>query len=117
MMRILMEAGLLLVVAALFLLMAALAAKAQDAKAPPPGATPEMTEEIIVRGRRDGEPDFQEQYEHHRQEFARLRQKYGDPQTPNRRLDRMTEAVNPDRAKSVFRSPDSNAVQGRPSRE
>lgn len=116
-----MRAIYLLVVA----LMAALSlpAMAQDPaaqqapaekKAPP---AQEMEEEIIVRGRRDGEPDFQTQYEYHKQEYDRLRKIYGPETPPNRRLDRMTDTPNPDSGKSVMRSPSSDTVQGRTSRE
>lgn len=121
-MRMMLEAGLLLLCAALFLLMTALAVKAQqpEPQAPPPAgkadATPPVEEEIIVRGRRN-EPDFQEEWEHHRKEFDRLSKIYGDPFTPNRRSDRMTDTPNPDKGKSVMRSPSSDTIQGRPSRD
>ncbi|MFV3127510.1 hypothetical protein [Niveispirillum sp. KHB5.9] len=119
-MRLMLEAGLLLLFAVLFLLMAALAVKAQQPDAQPQGAKaqqqPAMEDEIIVRGRRN-EPDFQEEWEHHRKEFDRLSKIYGDPFTPNRRSDRMTDTPNPDKGKSVMRSPSSDTVQGRPSRD
>lgn len=115
MMRLMVEAALLLLFAILFLLMAALAVKAQT---PPPPATaqatpPAVEEEIIVRGRRN-EPDFQEEWQHHREEYNRLKKIYGPPEMPNRRLDRMTDTPNPDAGKSVMRSPGSTVTQGRP---
>lgn len=88
---------------------------AQEGDKPKPAPAAEMTEEIIVRGRRDGEPDFQTQYEHHKQEYERLRKIYGPETSPNRRLDRMTDSPNPDAGKSVMRSPSASPVQGRPS--
>lgn len=116
-MRMMVEAGLLALCAILFLLMTALAVKAQNAEPAPAQAKqpPAMEDEIIVRGRRN-EPSFQEEWEHHRQEFDRLRKIYGDPFTPNRRSDRLTDTPNPDGGKSVMRSPGSDTVQGRPSR-
>lgn len=115
-MRIMLEAGLLALCAILFLLMTALAVKAQNAEPPPAQAKqqPAMEDEIIVRGRRN-EPSFQEEWERHREEYARLRKIYGPPDVPNRRLDRMTDTPNPDAGKSVMRSPGAGAVQGRPS--
>lgn len=100
-----------------------LPAMAQDPSAPQPPAekkappAQQMEEEIIVRGRRDGEPDFQTQNEYHQQEYERLRKIYGPETPPNRRMDRMTDTPNPDSGKSVMRSPSSNTVQGRTSRE
>ncbi|WP_154667413.1 hypothetical protein [Niveispirillum irakense] len=85
---------------------------AAEKKAPP---AQEMEEEIIVRGRRDGEPDFQTQYEYHKQEYDRLNKIYGPETSPNRRLDRMTDTPNPDAGKSVMRSPSGSTVQGRTS--
>ncbi|MFY8095592.1 MAG: hypothetical protein ACOVN0_19100 [Niveispirillum sp.] len=116
-MRIMLEAGLLALCAILFLLMMAIAVKAQNAEPSPAQAkeAPPMEDEIIVRGRRN-EPSFQEEWEHHRQEYDRLSKIYGDPFNPNRRLDRMTDTPNPDGGKSVMRSPSSDSVQGRPSR-
>lgn len=65
------------------------------AEAAKPAAPPE-TEEVIVTGRRNGEPDFQEQQEYHDQEYRRLKQIY-DPDPPviprSDRLTRMPEAV------------------------
>lgn len=117
-MRMMVEAALLLLFAILFLLMAALAVKAQPAPQQAPAATaqpapPEVMDEIIVRGRRN-EPDFQEEWQHHREEYNRLRKIYGPPEVPNRRLDRMTDTPNPDAGKSVMRSPGSTVTQGRP---
>lgn len=116
-MRIMVEAALLLLFAVLFLLMAALAVKAQPAPQAPATtaqpAQPEVMDEIIVRGRRN-EPDFQEEWQHHREEYNRLRKIYGPPEMPNRRLDRMTDTPNPDAGKSVMRSPGSTVTQGRP---
>lgn len=114
-MRIMLEAGLLALCAVLFLLMAALAVKAQTAQPAQTKEQPPMMDEIIVNGRRN-EPSFQEEWEHHRKEYDRLSKIYGDPFTPNRRSDRMTDTPNPDSGKSVMRSPSSDTVQGRPSR-
>lgn len=116
-MRMMLEAGLLALCAVLFLLMTALAVKAQTTQPQPAQTeeTPPMTDEIIVNGRRN-EPSFQEEWEHHRKEYDRLSKIYGDPFNPNRRLDRMTDTPNPDGGKSVMRSPSSDTVQGRPSR-
>ncbi|MFV3073811.1 hypothetical protein [Niveispirillum fermenti] len=120
-MRMMLEVGLVLVCATLFALMTALAVKAQQNPEPPAPAKAQqqqqMEDEIIVRGRRDGEPGFQESWEHHRQEFDRLHKIYGTPGGPNRRADRMTDTPNPDSGKSVMRSPSSDSVQGRPSRD
>lgn len=81
---------------------------------PPKAATAEVTEkaaktavmeeEVIVTGRRDGEPDFQERQEFHDQEYRRLKEIYepDPPITPRmERLTRMPEAV-------------STTVQGKP---
>jgi hypothetical protein len=72
-------------------------------KPAPPAVLPE-TEEVIVTGRRNGEPDFQEQQEYHDQEYRRLKQIY-DPDPPaiprSDRLTRMPEAA-------------SSTVQGKP---
>lgn len=116
-MRIMLEAGLLALCAVLFLLMTAIAVKAQTAQPQPAQAKeqPPMEEEIIVNGRRN-EPSFQEEWENHRKEYDRLRKIFGEPDAPNRRLDRMTDTPNPDGGKSVMRSPSSDTVQGRPSR-
>ncbi|WP_133065447.1 hypothetical protein [Niveispirillum lacus] len=114
-MRMMLEVGLLALCAVLFLLMAALAVKAQTPQPTQAKQAPPVEEEIIVNGRRN-QPSFQEEWEHHRQEYDRLSKIYGDPFTPNRRLDRMTDTPNPDGGKSVMRSPGSDSVQGRPSR-
>ncbi|MFV3076170.1 hypothetical protein [Niveispirillum fermenti] len=92
--------------AVLALLLLALPAPAQDPGAArlPPAATPAMEQEVIVTGRRDGEPDFQEQQEYHDHEYRRLKQVYDpDPLPPIRgdRLVRMPEAI-------------SSTVQGKP---
>lgn len=115
-MRVMLEAGLLALCAILFLLMAALAVKAQTPQSQPAQGKeqPAMMDEIIVNGRRN-EPSFQEEWEHHRKEYDRLRKIFGDPDAPNRRLDRMTDTPNPDAGKSVMRSPSAGTVQGRPS--
>jgi hypothetical protein len=76
---------------------------------------PATEDEIIVRGRRDGEPDFQEQNEFHQKELDRLQKIYGTEAPPDRRLDRMTETPNPDAGKSVVPSVNSGVVQGQPS--
>lgn len=76
---------------------------------------PAEEEEIIVRGRRDGEPDFQQQNEYHQKEFERLHKIYGKEAPPNRRLDRMTDTPNPDAGKTVVPSANSGTVQGKPS--
>lgn len=79
---------------------------AGPALAAPPAKNdpPAMAEEVIVTGRRDGEPDFQEQTEHHLKEYRRLKQIY-DPDPPpsprHERLTRMPDAV-------------SSTVQGKP---
>lgn len=114
-MRVMLEAGLLALCAILFLLMAALAVKAQTPQPAQTKEQPAMMDEIIVNGRRN-EPSFQEEWENHRKEYDRLRKIFGDPDAPNRRLDRMTDTPNPDGGKSVMRSPGSDTVQGRPSR-
>lgn len=75
---------------------------------------PAQEEEIIVRGRRDGEPDFQEQNEFHQKEFERLHKIYGKEAPPNRRLDRMTDTPDPDAGKTVVPSANSGTVQGQP---
>jgi len=76
---------------------------------------PTEEEEIIVRGRRDGEPDFQEQNEFHQKEFDRLHKIYGKEAPPNRRVDRMTDTPNPDAGKTVVPSANSGTLQGQPS--
>jgi hypothetical protein len=62
-----------------------------------PADTAEV-DEVIVTGRRNGEPDFQEQQEYHDQEYRRLKQIY-DPDSPaiprSDQLTRMPEAVSP----------------------
>ncbi|MDG5496707.1 hypothetical protein [Niveispirillum sp. BGYR6] len=75
---------------------------------------PAEEEEIIVRGRRNGEPDYQEQYEFHQKEFERLHKIYGKEAPPNRRLDRMTDSPNPDAGKTVVPSVNGSTVQGQP---
>lgn len=120
-MRMIVEAGLVLVFATLFVLMMAVAVKAQqnDAPAPAPAAAPSapaMEQEIIVRGRKNGEPDFQEEWEQHREEYRRLHQIYGKPDAVYNRVDRMTDVPNPDAGKSVMVSPNADVVQGRPVR-
>lgn len=66
--------------------------------------TPAETEEVIVTGRRNGEPGFQEQQDYHDEEYRRLKQIY-DPDPPaiprSDQLTRMPEAV-------------SSTVQGKP---
>lgn len=52
---------------------------------PPPPAVPQpltLEPEIVVQGWRYTEPSFKEQYEYHRQEYRRLKEKYGQPPTP-----------------------------------
>lgn len=80
----------------------AVPAGAQNA-APTP-KPPAMEQEVIVTGRRDGEPDFQEQQEFHFQEYRRLKQIYDPDPLPvirSDRLVRMPEAI-------------SSTVQGKP---
>lgn len=77
---------------------------AQSAEPPKKAKTEVMEEEVIVTGRRDGEPDFQERQEYHDKEYRRLKEVYDpDPPIPPRmeRLTRMPEAV-------------STTVQGKP---
>lgn len=97
---------LLALCAVLFVLMAAVAVKAE----PPPV----IADEIIVQGRRDATPSFQQQWEYHRQEYDRLRKLFGPPDIVNSRLGRLTDTPNPDAGKSVIPSPGSQIVQGRP---
>ncbi len=73
-------------------------AQTQKADSPP------MAEEVIVTGRRNGEPDFQEQQEFHYQEYRRLKAIYDPDPLPvirSDRLVRMPEAI-------------SSTVQGKP---
>lgn len=83
----------------LVLCFASPALAADPAPSPPP-----VMEEVIVTGRRDGEPDFQEQHEFHLKEYRRLKEIY-EPDPPNtprhERLTRMPEAI-------------TSTVQGRP---
>lgn len=75
-----------------------LAALACPVRAEPPARAkePPMEEEVIVTGRRDGEPGFQEQQEYHDGEYRRLKEKF-DPDAPpvprSERLVRMPEAI------------------------
>ncbi|MFV3128527.1 hypothetical protein [Niveispirillum sp. KHB5.9] len=72
----------------------------QEKPKPPPA----MEQEVIVTGRRDGEPDFQEQQEFHAQEYRRLKDIYDPDPLPvirSDRLVRMPEAI-------------SSTVQGKP---
>jgi hypothetical protein len=75
---------------------------------------PDTEDEIIVRGRRSNEPDFQEQWEYHQKEFERLNELYGPIKDPNRRLDRLSDMPSVDQGKSVVRTPDTIG-QGKPS--
>lgn len=66
--------------------------------------SPPMAEEVIVTGRRNGEPDFQEQQEFHYEEYRRLKAIYDPDPLPvirSDRLVRMPEAI-------------SSTVQGKP---
>ncbi|WP_029014352.1 hypothetical protein [Niveispirillum irakense] len=77
---------------------------AQGAEPPKKPKAEVMEEEVIVTGRRDGEPDFQERQDYHNQEYRRLKEIYEpDPPVPPRmeRLTRMPEAI-------------STTVQGKP---
>lgn len=89
---------------ALTLLTAVAAAGAEPSAAPEKEASPPVADEVIVTGRRNGEPGFQEQQEYHDQEYRRLKQIY-DPDPPpiprGDQLTRMPEAV-------------SSTVQGQP---
>lgn len=83
-------------------------AGAQKASQPPPAQqkpdSPAMEQEVIVTGRRDGEPDFQEQQEFHYEEYRRLKAIYDPDPLPvirSDRLVRMPEAI-------------SSTVQGKP---
>jgi len=88
---------------ALSLTAVSMAAAEPSAQQAAPSVPPEM-EEVIVTGRRNREPDFQEQQEYHDQEYRRLKQIY-DPDPPaitrSDQLTRMPEAV-------------SSTVQGKP---
>ncbi|OYQ32766.1 hypothetical protein CHU95_18620 [Niveispirillum lacus] len=90
--------------------LAFIAAPSILAQTVPPGQKPvarngpAMEQEVIVTGRRDGEPDFQEQQEYHFQEYRRLKQIYDPDPLPvirSDRLVRMPEAI-------------SSTVQGKP---
>lgn len=94
----------LLPILALLLLAPPAPAQDQGRARPPPAGAPVMEQEVIVTGRRDGEPDFQEQQEYHDREYRRLKEIYApDPLPPIRsdRLTRMPEAI-------------SSTVQGKP---
>lgn len=72
--------------AVLTLLFAVVPARAQQipegqAPAPPRTVTPE--EEIVVTGRKRDLPSFQEEYEFHKAEYERLRQKFERVERPN----------------------------------
>lgn len=78
-------------------------AQAKKPDNPPPGSPP-MEQEVIVTGRRNGEPDFQEQQEFHYEEYRRLKAIYDPDPLPvirSDRLVRMPEAT-------------SSTVQGKP---
>lgn len=88
---------------ALLALICAVPAGAQQ-EVPDPRKPPAMEQEVIVTGRRNDEPDFQEQNEFHFQEYRRLKQIYDPDPLPvirSDRLVRMPEAV-------------SSTVQGKP---
>ncbi len=88
----------------LLLLAIVAAAGAEPSPAPETQAPPPVADEVIVTGRRNGEPGFQEQQEYHDQEYRRLKQIY-DPDPPpiprSDQLTRMPESV-------------SSTVQGQP---
>ncbi len=90
--------------AAAVLLTIALAVPVGAQNTAPADKPPAMEQEVIVTGRRDGEPDFQEQQEFHVQEYRRLKQIYDPDPLPvirSDRLVRMPEAI-------------SSTVQGKP---
>lgn len=72
--------------------------------AAPAQKPPAMEQEVIVTGRRNGEPDFQEQQEFHFQEYRRLKQIYDPDPLPVIRSDRLV------RMPEVI----SSTVQGKP---
>ncbi|AUN29755.1 hypothetical protein C0V82_05605 [Niveispirillum cyanobacteriorum] len=82
-------------------------AEAQNANPPAQAKKPDsppMEQEVIVTGRRNGEPDFQEQQEFHYEEYRRLKAIYDPDPLPvirSDRLVRMPEAI-------------SSTVQGKP---
>lgn len=99
--------------AALLAIGAALLAVPALSQTTPP-APAEPMEEIIVEGQRPVLPTFQEEWEFQQMEFERLRKRFEPPNTGFGRVDRMTGTPNPDKGKSVMRSPGSATVQGRP---
>ncbi|MQP64425.1 hypothetical protein GE253_03605 [Niveispirillum sp. SYP-B3756] len=52
---------------------------ANEPPPPPPGTPAEQEDAVIVTAPRNGEPGFQESDDYHRQEYARLRAKFGTP--------------------------------------
>jgi len=65
----------------LFLIFAAIPARA-DPPPPTTSAPLQLEQEVIVKGWRYTEPSFQEQYDYHREEHRRLKQKFEQPPPP-----------------------------------